>query len=91
VSGSLSDALRRILMWATPVGRDYDEDTALTEIRRIAREALADGPTEPTYPKTPVDCLISELRDAFGMNGRAYLIKSDFDERVAQFNAEVAE
>lgn len=35
------DAQRRILMWATPVGKDYDVDTAFTEIRRIARESIA--------------------------------------------------
>lgn len=44
----------------------------------------------PSYPATPVDCLISELRDLFGMNGRAYLMKDEFEARVAQFKAEVA-
>jgi len=34
------DVLNRIYMWATPAGRDYDEDTALTEIRRICREVI---------------------------------------------------
>lgn len=44
----------------------------------------------PTYDRTPVDCLISELRDLFGMNGRAYLTKGDFEARVSQFREEVA-
>lgn len=33
-------AFQRMLMWATPVGKDYDEDTAFTELRRIARERI---------------------------------------------------
>lgn len=49
-----------------------------------------DEGTEPTYPMTPVDCLISELRDMFGMNGRAYLMKDTFEARVEQFKNEVA-
>ena len=50
---------------------------------------------EPTYPMTPVDCLISELRDMFFYPGSTrrippVLLLPRFEERIAQFNAEVA-
>ena len=44
--------------------------------------------SERTYPKTPVDCLISDLRGELEFSfGRA---PSWFEERVAQFKEEVA-
>ena len=48
---------------------------------------------EPTYPKTPVDCLISELRDLFFpvLSHTSVLLHSDFEKRVAQFKTEVTE
>lgn len=47
------DATQRILMWATPAPeKDYDADTAFTEIRRIAREQLGDSnPASEPQPK----------------------------------------
>lgn len=43
---------------------------------------------EPTYPATPVDCLISELRELLELG--PYITKGTFERRVAQFNEEVA-
>ena len=44
-------------------------------------------PAPPTYPATPVDCLISELRDLLFLGE---LSPKTFGQRVAQFHAEIA-
>ena len=45
---------------------------------------------EPTYPATPVDCLISELRDNFYGRNTLFLTRDAFEKRVAQFKREAA-
>jgi hypothetical protein len=59
---------------------------ALSKIERHVQEM------EPTYPATPVDCLISELRDSFFqvLSRTSVMTLARFEERIAQFNAEVA-
>lgn len=61
-----------------------DNEYLLTENKRL-REAL-----RISYPATPVDCLVSELRDEFGLFGQGGLTRERFEERVAQVNLDFA-
>ena len=47
------------------------------------------GGEVPSYPATPVDCLISELREMFGFSGERLPSLGEFEDRVAQFKNEI--
>ena len=49
---------------------------------------IGECPSCSRYPKTPVDCLISELRDEYLMHGA--LTRGAFELRIAQFKQEVS-
>lgn len=90
---------------------EWMEKYKSTSVSLIALEALQNGDPGPyavminlaehlrqSYPKTPVDCLISELRDEFHPGGvfckNTFNFKYDvalykFDNRVSQFKAEI--
>lgn len=42
-----------------------------------------------SYPATPVDCLLSELREFFGWDGSQTMSIDDFNARVEQFKQEI--
>ena len=49
----------------------------------------AERESRTTYPATPVDCLISELREMFGWDGSQEMTLADFEARVLQFKEEI--
>jgi hypothetical protein len=65
-----------------------DRTVLAAEVTRLVEQLEA--ARGPSYPSTPVDCLISELRELLEGNVQpnGYL-KRKFEERVAQFQSEV--
>ena len=78
------------------VNGDDDETQAARfsgDVRGTPREPVTSGAieNEPSYPMTPVDCLISELRELFFpvLSKTSVMTLDAFEKRVAQFNKEV--
>lgn len=77
--------------------REFERDAAIlgatttSTLSEVAGEGNepASGVAAPTYPMTPVDCLISELRDIIAWSEPSNLL-ADFEARVRQFKGEVA-
>ena len=66
---------------------DWTPQDAALSMLIVAAEREA----RTTYPATPVDCLISELREFFGWDGSLTMTRDDFEALVLQFKEEIGE
>lgn len=84
------DELRAALVVArAALQEEADRSTRLQEEVAVAQQER-DEALRVSYPKTPVDCLISELREQYELHRKNTSEHLRFEARVAQFKSEVA-